>query len=88
MVRLPGSKDSGTIPDFVRNDATLLGRRLCSETVMPQMQLPMFPAGVTHITPELAFSKEEGRVSSFPSPRAHFMIRNVLSERVQALHST
>lgn len=32
---------------------------------MPQMQLPIFPAGVTHITPELAFKKEGGRVTYF-----------------------
>lgn len=30
---------------------------------MPQMQLPIFPEGVTHITPELAFKKEGGRVT-------------------------
>jgi transposase-like protein len=32
---------------------------------MPQMQLPIFPEGVTHITPELAFKKEGGRVTYF-----------------------
>ena len=32
---------------------------------MPQMQLPMFPDGVTHITSELAFMKEHGRVTYF-----------------------
>ena len=32
---------------------------------MPQMQLPLFPDGVTHITPELAFCKQDGRVSYF-----------------------
>jgi transposase-like protein len=32
---------------------------------MPQMQLPIFPNGVTHITPELAFKKEGGRVTYF-----------------------
>lgn len=32
---------------------------------MPQIQLPMFPCGVTHITPELAFMKEGGRVTYF-----------------------
>jgi transposase-like protein len=30
---------------------------------MPQIQLPIFPAGVTHITPVLAFSKQDGRVT-------------------------
>ncbi len=32
---------------------------------MPQMQLPIFPEGVTHITSELAFKKEGGRVTYF-----------------------
>ena len=32
---------------------------------MPQMQLPFFPEGVTHITPLLAFRKEDGRVIYF-----------------------
>ena len=32
---------------------------------MPQMQLPIFPEGVTHITPVLAFSKQDGRVTYF-----------------------
>ena len=32
---------------------------------MPQIQLPIFPAGVTHITPVLAFSKQDGRVTYF-----------------------
>ncbi|MGH8329619.1 MAG: hypothetical protein ACRES0_04220 [Pseudomonas sp.] len=32
---------------------------------MPQRHLPFFPAGVTHITPELAFQKEDGRVIYF-----------------------
>ena len=32
---------------------------------MPQMQLPMFPEGVTHITGELAFMKEDGQVTYF-----------------------
>jgi hypothetical protein len=30
---------------------------------MPQLQLPFFPAGVTEITPMLAFGVEEGRVT-------------------------
>jgi len=34
-------------------------------TYMPQMQLPVFAAGVTHITRELAFMKEDGRVTYF-----------------------
>jgi hypothetical protein len=29
------------------------------------MQLPLFPAGVTHITASLAFSKQDGRVTYF-----------------------
>ena len=32
---------------------------------MSQIQLPIFPQGVTPITPVLAFSKREGRVSYF-----------------------
>ena len=32
---------------------------------MPQLQLPFFPEGVTHITPLLAFRKEAGRVVYF-----------------------
>ena len=32
---------------------------------MPQMQLPFFPEGVTHITPMLAFGKQGGRVTYF-----------------------
>lgn len=32
---------------------------------MPQTQMPFFPEGVTHITPLLAFRKEDGRVTYF-----------------------
>ena len=32
---------------------------------MPQLQLPMFPNGVTHITSELAFEKRDGRITYF-----------------------
>jgi hypothetical protein len=32
---------------------------------MPQIQLPIFPEGVTHITALLAFSKQDGRVTYF-----------------------
>ena len=32
---------------------------------MPQTQFPFFPEGVTHITPLLAFRKEDGRVTYF-----------------------
>ena len=32
---------------------------------MPQRHLPFFPAGVTDITPELAFRKEDGQVTYF-----------------------
>lgn len=32
---------------------------------MPQLQLPMFPVGVTHITPLLAFLKEDGNITYF-----------------------
>ncbi len=32
---------------------------------MAQMQLPIFPTGVTHITPMLVFSKQDGQVTYF-----------------------
>jgi len=32
---------------------------------MPQVQLPIFPRGVTPITPEIAFQCEEGKVYYF-----------------------
>jgi len=32
---------------------------------MPQVQLPFFPEGVTHINANLAFIKEEGRITYF-----------------------
>ncbi len=32
---------------------------------MPQIQLPIFPAGVEHITPELAFEAKDGLVTYF-----------------------
>ena len=32
---------------------------------MSQIQLPIFPEGVTPITPVLAFSKQDGRVTYF-----------------------
>jgi hypothetical protein len=32
---------------------------------MPQMQLPIFPEGVTHITDQLAFMKKDGQVTYF-----------------------
>jgi hypothetical protein len=32
---------------------------------MPQLQLPMFPEGVTHITSQLAVMKQEGQVTYF-----------------------
>jgi len=32
---------------------------------MPQLQLPMFPSGVTHITEQLAFMKNDGQVTYF-----------------------
>ena len=32
---------------------------------MPQLQFPFFPEGVTHITPLLAFCKQDGRVTCF-----------------------
>jgi len=44
------------------SSAELISRE---EVVMPQMLLPFFPAGVTHITPELAFRNEGGVVIYF-----------------------
>jgi len=32
---------------------------------MPQLQIPMFPVGVTHITPSLAFQNEAGNITYF-----------------------
>jgi transposase len=32
---------------------------------MPQLHLPMFPNGVTHITSELAFEKKDGKITYF-----------------------
>ena len=32
---------------------------------MPQLHLPMFPAGVTHITNELAFERRDGQIVYF-----------------------
>src|SRR6516225_362409 len=32
---------------------------------MPQVQLPIFPAGVTHINSEVAFEEREGKVYYF-----------------------
>jgi transposase-like protein len=32
---------------------------------MPQIQLPLFPNNVTHITPELAFIKADGKITYF-----------------------
>jgi len=36
---------------------------------MPQIQLPIFPLGVTPITPLRAFSKQDGQVTYF-SPKS------------------
>ena len=40
---------------------------------MPQIQLPIFPAGTTKITPELAFEKREGKVVYFNGHLPVFM---------------
>ncbi len=32
---------------------------------MPKVQLPVFPHGVTHITPEIAFESRDGKVIHF-----------------------
>jgi hypothetical protein len=37
----------------------LIGR----DRLMPQLHLPMFPAGVTHITSELALAKKDGEIT-------------------------
>jgi hypothetical protein len=39
---------------------------------MPQLHLPMFPNGVTHITSELAFERKDGRVTYFNGHMAVF----------------
>ena len=41
--------------------------------VMPQVQLPIFAAGTTSITPELAFEKRDGRVVYFNGHLPVFM---------------
>ncbi len=40
---------------------------------MPQMQLPLFPEGVTHITADLAFKKENGIITYFNFSMPVFM---------------
>ena len=39
---------------------------------MPQLHLPMFPAGVTHITDDLAFRKQDGKIFYFNAYMAVF----------------
>jgi len=36
-----------------------------ARSAMPQLQLPIFPDGVTHITNQLAFMKKDGQVTYF-----------------------
>jgi len=40
---------------------------------MPQVQLPIFPEGVTSITPDLAFQRREGKVCYFNGHLPVFM---------------
>jgi transposase-like protein len=40
---------------------------------MPQIQLPLFPEGAEHITPELAVTKRDGRVVYFNGQMPVFM---------------
>lgn len=40
---------------------------------MPQVQLPMFPVGTTHITPDLAFEQRDGKVVYFNGHLPVFM---------------
>jgi hypothetical protein len=40
---------------------------------MPQLHLPMFPAGVTPITDELAFERRDGRIAYFNGQIAVFV---------------
>jgi hypothetical protein len=49
---------------------------------MPQLQLPIFPDGVTHITSQLAFMKKDGQVTYFNGhmpvlPPAHSYIHSL-----------
>jgi hypothetical protein len=39
--------------------------KIAVERGMPQLQLPVFPVGVTQITSELAFEKRDGQVFYF-----------------------
>jgi len=40
---------------------------------MPQLHLPMFPAGVTPITDELAFERRDGKIAYFNGQIAVFV---------------
>ena len=48
-------------------------RQRKNHEAMPQVQLPIFPAGTTGITPELAFEKRDGRVVYFNGHLPVFM---------------
>ena len=61
-----GGWDFAKIPVLVR--ATVLRFEIPpakGPEPMPQIQLPIFPQGVTYITALLAFSKQDGRVTYF-----------------------
>ncbi len=62
----PRGSDFEKIPFSAGRDRILAGlSRPSWWNPMPQMQLPFFPEGVTHITPMLAFGKQDGRVTYF-----------------------
>ena len=50
-----------------------LGEGYREHEVMPQVQMPIFPAGTTKITPELAFEKRAGKVVYFNGHLPVFM---------------
>ena len=60
------------------SSAELISRE---EVYMPQMLLPFFPAGVTHITPELAFRNEDGVVIYF---NAHMPVFRHSADDIQS----
>jgi len=48
---------------------------------MPQLHLPLFPNGVTHITDQLAFMKKDGRITYFNGHMPCSAMRRTMSPR-------
>ena len=49
---------------------------------MPQVQLPIFPAGVTHINSEVAFEERDGKVYYFNGHLPVFPFRRAVARTV------